>query len=218
MGHWLRVRRARRSVAGAKAVANVKVDFYFDFISPFGYLARHGLQRLVARHPGTIIEYHPVDLPRVKLAAGNTGPTNREIPPKIKYLTSDLARWANLYGIPMVAVLPGPRTAEVNRGLYYASDRGVADAYVRTVWQGIWGEGIDPGTPAFLDVIANRMAWSATEFASYVDGTEALERFESSNLAAIQRGIFGVPIMMVGDEMWWGNDRIDFLERYVSAL
>ncbi|KKC26024.1 2-hydroxychromene-2-carboxylate isomerase [Sphingomonas sp. SRS2] len=193
------------------------LDFYFDFISPFGYLARHRLERLGARFPAAEIRYHPVDLPRLKLAAGNNGPTNRQIPTKIRYLTTDLARWAERYGISIVAALPGADTAGVNKGLFFAADRNASHRYVREVWHGIWGEGRDPGDEAFLHDMAARLQWSQAEFVAFVGGGEAAERYEASNVDAVAKGVFGVPTIIADGKMWWGNDRIDFLEEYLEA-
>lgn len=191
------------------------VDFYLDFISPFGYLARHRLAQMASRH-GWDVRYHPLDLPRIKLAAGNNGPSNRQIPPKIRYLTTDLQRWARRYGIPMVEVLPGPDTARVNKGLFLAIDRGVADRYVEEAWNSIWRDGRDPGDEASLAGLATAMGWSAGEFLDFVASAEANQRYEESCDQAIDTGVFGVPTFIADNEIFWGNDRLEFLEDALS--
>jgi 2-hydroxychromene-2-carboxylate isomerase len=195
----------------------ITLDFYLDLISPFGYLCHHRLRQLAARYPLTV-RYHPVELQRIKLAAGNNGPANRDIPPKIKYLTEDLHRWAVHYGIPMVTKLPGTETASLNKGVYFAADRDNADEYVRVAWDSIWAQGEDPGDAASLEGVARRMGWNAQQFEAFTLGEASASRYEVDNLAAIAAGVFGVPTVMIGDDMWWGNDRLNFVEAHIVDL
>ena len=195
---------------------SLTLDFYLDLISPFGYLCNHGLRRLAARYPFTV-RYRPVELQRIKLAAGNNGPSNRDIPPKIAYLIEDLRRWAQFYGIPLVSQLPGTDTTRLNKGVYFATDRGAADEYVRVAWNCIWAEGNDPGKPTSLDAVARSLGWDTVEFRRFVDSEECGARYEADNVAAIAAGVFGVPIIMTGRNMWWGNDRLSFVEDYVAG-
>jgi 2-hydroxychromene-2-carboxylate isomerase len=197
-------------------VPSADIDFYLDFISPFGYLARFGLARIQKRFDCSV-HYHPVELLRIKLAAGNNGPPNRAIPPKIKYLTVDLQRWAKLYGIPMVEVLPGADTARINKGLLLASDRGQAGEYVEKAWNSIWRDGLDPGREQSLASLAEDMGWAPKEFLEFVSGDLATRRFDAECGDAIARGVFGVPTFMVGEDMFWGNDRLEFLSKHLEA-
>ena len=68
-----------------------------------------------------------------------------------------------------------------------------------------------------LSGVAREMGWSPEEFLAFVSSEKAGQLYEASNTEAHGRGVFGVPIMMVGEEMWWGNDRLDFLEEYLVA-
>ena len=72
------------------------IDFYFDFISPFSYLAHCRLPDIAARH-GREITYHVVDLTEIKLGGGNTGPTTREMPLKYRYSGTDMQRCLELF-------------------------------------------------------------------------------------------------------------------------
>jgi 2-hydroxychromene-2-carboxylate isomerase len=192
------------------------IDFYLDFISPFGYLARHRLSQIVTDH-ACVIRYHPIDLTKIKLAAGNNGPSNRNIPPKIRYLTTDLQRWARRYEIPMVETLAGPATEKMNKGLLWAIDLRVADEYVRQAWDCVWRHGRDPGDIRTLENLATSMGWRADDFIAFVDSEPAAQRYEAENQQAIGIGVFGVPTFLIDGEMFWGNDRLDFLEEYLAA-
>lgn len=196
---------------------SVEIDFYLDFMSPFGYLARGALLKVAARH-GAEVVYHPVDLVRLKRAAGNTGPSNREIPPKIVYLTEDLQRWAKRYGIKMVRELPGPDSSRLNKGFFFAQGQDQAAEYVRHAWDCVWRDGLDPGLTATVAEAARRMQWNGDDFLAFVASEAAQQRYEVEIAAAIQRGVFGIPTFVIADQMWWGNDRLDFLEEYLASV
>jgi 2-hydroxychromene-2-carboxylate isomerase len=192
------------------------IDFYFDFMSPYAYLA-HKRVNEIARKYSYELRYHCIDLMRAKLAAGNTGPSNRDIPVKIAYLSKDLSRWANRYGLPLH--MPGSHdSAQVNRGLFIAIDRGVATRYVDAVWQLTWGAGGDFSDIEVISKVAQNLGWEPKAFIESIASPIICERYEQSNLDAQSKGVFGVPTMMAGNEMWWGNDRLDFLEEYLASL
>lgn len=190
------------------------LDFYFDFMSPFAYLAHTQLPVLAAKY-GLRIDYHAIDLPAAKLAAGNTAPPNVSIPVKLRYLVTDMQRWAKRYGVPLVF----PQTLKsgrLNRGIYFAVDRRCAEDYVRAAWLPTWGEGGDMDDEALIQGVARSMGWDAAEFLGFIDSSEAHKRYALDNRDAQARGVFGAPTMMLGEQMWWGNDRLGFLEEYLA--
>jgi 2-hydroxychromene-2-carboxylate isomerase len=67
-----------------------------------------------------------------------------------------------------------------------------------------------------LSALARALDWQVDEFMAFLESQQGLDRYEACNLEAHARDVFGVPTMMVGDEMWWGNDRFEFLERFLS--
>lgn len=190
------------------------IEFFFDFLSPFAYLVHQRLPSLAKRY-GYAIRYVPMDLPRAKRVAGNTGPSNRDIPVKLRYLTTDMNRWAKRYGVPLV--FPKSFASErLNKGMLFAIDRGDAEAYVDAAFRLVWGRGEDMGSDAVLRQVAQERGWSADEFLAFVASQQAQERFEAANLEAHRRGVFGVPTMLIGEDMWWGNDRLHFLEEHLA--
>lgn len=191
------------------------LDFYFDFMSPFAYLAHTQLPVLAGRY-GLQVAYHAIDLPAAKLAAGNTAPPNVSIPVKLRYLVTDMQRWAKRYGVPLVF----PQTLKsgrLNRGLYFAADRGRAEDYLRAAWLPTWGQGGDMDDEALIGGVARSLGWDAAEFLGFIESPEARERYELDNRDAQARGVFGAPTMMLDDQMWWGNDRLGFLEEHLAA-
>lgn len=189
------------------------IDFFFDFMSPYAYLAHHRLPGLAQRH-GWQLAYWPIDLQQAKLAAGNTGPTSRDMPIKHRHLRIDLQRWATRYGVPF-APPAGYGSTRLNCGAFYAIDRDAVERYVATAWRLVWGEGGAMDDDALLSDVASRMGWSVSDFLDYVVSDVARQRLQASNAHALECGVFGTPTMAIGNESWWGNDRLDFLEDYL---
>ena len=191
------------------------IDFYFDFISPFSYLAYQRLPGLAQRF-GCRVEAHVLDLAETKLLGGNTGPTSRDQPLKRRYNQKDKERWGRRYGVPIVNPT-SYRPDRLNKGAFFAADRGESDAYIAAAWRRVWGEGGDMAGESILRDVAGELGWDANSFLAFTLSRAADERYKAATLDAHQRGIFGVPTMMIGDEMWWGNDRLDFLEEFLAA-
>jgi 2-hydroxychromene-2-carboxylate isomerase len=191
------------------------IDFYFDFISPFSYLAHCRLPDIARRH-GRAIAYHVVDLAAVKLAAGNTGPTTREMPLKHAYSGADMQRWAARLGVPIKRP-SGYGSDRLNKGVFLAADRGATGRYVTAAWRRVWGAGGDMTDAALMRDVAAELGWDEAEFLAFTQSPEAESRYRRATREAHARGVFGVPTMMIGDDMWWGNDRLEFLEQFLAG-
>lgn len=191
------------------------IDFYLDIYSPFAYLASHRLSEIAEKFD-CAIRYLPIDLKRAKLAAGNTGPGNIEIPPKIRYLMTDLKRWAQRYGLPFGEIPKGKDYSRINKGVYFAQDRDAAQPYVREAYAAVWGRGGEADSDSLLRSLAQTMGWDADEFLAYIISEEADQRYEQTFAQAVECGVFGVPIFIIDNQMWWGNDRLQFVEEYLA--
>jgi 2-hydroxychromene-2-carboxylate isomerase len=190
------------------------IDFYFDFLSPYSYLASHRM-REVADRSGCKIAYHVVDLARVKLAIGNNGPTNRSLPIKLAYLEMDQQRWAARYGIPL-KVIQNYNTRKLNIGCFFAERNGCLVNYVQMAFDLTWGRGQAPDDEQMLHSLADRMGWKTSEFLRYIDSEAGERAYNESTERAITRHVFGVPTITVDDQVWWGNDRVFMIEEYLS--
>lgn len=190
------------------------IDFYFDFISPFSYFA---VQRLpaIAERFGRAVNYHVVDLAVLKVAAGNTAPPTRNMPIKLRYMKVDQARWARRYGVPVKSPAYYD-SGLLNRGLFFAREREQVPAYVASTFHKVWGEGGHMTDEMLLGRLAAEFSWDAVAFRKFLSSDTADALYRDSTGSAHRRGIFGVPTMMIGDEMWWGNDRLDFMESFLS--
>lgn len=191
------------------------IDFYFDFISPFSYLAHLKLPALAQRY-GTKLAYHPIDIPMAKIAAGNYGPSNREVTPKIKVMLADLDRWARRYQVPL-AFPQSFACQKWNTGALFAIEHDRAQAFVSEAYGRIWGQGIDPSDDNELKSAASVAGLDPDEVIVYTESSMGQTLFRKSCVEAHARGIFGAPIMVIDDQYFWGNDRLDFLEEYLGA-
>ena len=190
------------------------ITFYFDIMSPYCYFANHKLPGL-ARERGCKLVYHPIDIPTAKIAAGNYGPSNIDIPPKIKALMADFQRWAKRYDIPFT--LPQGFDARTwNIASLYAIDKGCAEAFVDNAYHKIWAEGIDPSDGRELRSALIQAGLYAEEAIDYAGSVKGETEFKKSCVEAHKADVFGAPIMIVDDQLFWGNDRLDFLDEYLS--
>lgn len=201
--------------------ARDEIDFYFDLVSPFAYLAFQQIGELAARH-GRSVRYRAIDLAAVKHAAGNSGPSNRDIPPKFAYLKEDLHRWAAILGVPFSFPPPGPVPAGARdsslaqRGVYFAAMHGKTCDYMGAVWRQTWGRGGLIGAPDVLDRALDETGLPRQSFWEYVASDAAAVAYAAETERASAAGVFGVPTMVVHGAMFWGNDRLAMLERFLT--
>ena len=196
-------------------MANV-IDFYFDFLSPYSYIAHTQLPKLAARH-GWALAYHPVDLQQIKIAGGNTGPSSREQPLKSRYNLMDFGRWSARYGVPIKRPTGYDPRHRLNKGAFYALDQKRMEQYTTAAWHRVWGQGGNLADEALIAAVAREMGWDTDAFLAYTLSDPPAQRFQAETDAAHERGVFGVPAMMIGEELWWGNDRLVFLEEYLAS-
>lgn len=191
------------------------IDFYFDFLSPYAYLAHQRLPQLAASF-GHELAYHPVDLAWIKKKANNTGPATREMPLKLKYARADMQRWARKYGATLIPLVSYD-SSRANRGVFYAMQRSAAGDYVARLWRDVYGQGGDMSSDDVLGNVAQSLGWDQADFLRFVASDEAAKLLDDSNESAHARGVFGVPTMQVGDDMWWGNDRLELMCETLAA-
>jgi 2-hydroxychromene-2-carboxylate isomerase len=193
------------------------IDFYFDFVSPYSYLANTVLPRLAAANAASI-NYRPIALLDLMQIVGNR-PTTIECRNKFAYAQADLRRWAASYGVRLA---PSARVmsidfAELGRGALVAIAAGRGTDYVNAVFGAIWGEGRDLTQRPQLISVLDQTGFDSAELLARANSAECVAKFKTNTTAAAERGVFGSPTMFVGDAMFFGNDRFDFVTAALRA-
>lgn len=188
------------------------IDFFFDFVSPYTYLAQTQLPALKER-TGARVRLWPIHLLNLMKQVGNV-PTTVICANKMKYASQDIGRWLTRYAVPFQMnphIFTGDSSLAL-RGALVAQQQGAEDAYNRAIFSAYWCEGLDVNDPA---VLATRIDTEG------MDGKALLERaaeskygelLEKNTELAAGRGVFGAPTFIVGDDHFFGNDRLGFLE------
>lgn len=187
------------------------IEFYFDFGSPTAYLAYTQLPR-IAESQGAELIFKPVLLGGIFQASRNVSPVT--IPAKGRYMLLDLQRFARRYGVPLLFNPHFPiNTLQLMRGAVgmqmHQPQR--FQAYVDSLYQAMWAAGLNLGDPAVFEGALTRAGFDAREILALCADAAVKERLKSETEAAVKRGLFGVPAMFVGDEMFFGQDRLDFV-------
>lgn len=187
------------------------IDFYWDFGSPASYLA-HARLPAIAAGAGAALVSHPMLLGGVFQATGNRSPV--EVPAKGRYVLADLLRFARRDGIEFAMNPHFPvNTVVAMRGAIGLQQRGDPrfGAYVDAVFRAMWVEGSAIADAAVLAAVAQRAGIAPAEFEALVADPAVKDALKQATQQAVARGVFGAPTMFVGDEMFWGQDRLDWV-------
>lgn len=187
------------------------LEFYFDFGSPTAYLAHKRLQQLAARYPLEVI-YRPMLLGGVFKATGNNSPV--AIPAKGKYmLEHDLPRFSQRYGVELNVNPYFPiNTLNLMRGAIAAQRLGCSADYINAMYDAVWVRSLNMGEP---EVVAKVLAEAGLDAAAIMDlaqDPEIKAELIAATDAAVARDIFGTPTFFMDGEMYFGQDRLDFVE------
>ncbi|MFJ4064517.1 2-hydroxychromene-2-carboxylate isomerase [Pseudomonas sp. NPDC089996] len=192
------------------------VEFYFDLGSPASYLAWTQLPALCARH-GAALVYRPMLLGGVFQATGNASPAM--VPAKGRYMFTDLGRYARRYGVPF-GLPPGfpVNTLALMRGVIGMQLRSPAhfDALVAVLFKGLWEQRRNLSDAATLDETLRQAGIEPAAFQALVADGEVKAELKRVTEEAVARGVFGAPTLFVEGEMYFGQDRLDFVEEALS--
>ena len=193
------------------------LDFYFDFSSPYGYLASELIDDLAARH-GRRVAWHPILLGAVFRQTGSAPLT--EIPLKGDYSKRDFARSARFLGIPFRMPTRFPlATQNAARAFLWLQDRDPARArdLAHALYRACFAEDIDISDTARLLAIAGSLGLDKAALAAAVADPAIKDRLRAANDAAIARGVFGSPFVFVDGEPFWGVDRLPQIDKWLET-
>lgn len=198
-------------------MTNKTIEFFFDFGSPTTYLAHTQLPR-IARETGAQLVYRPMLLGGVFKATGNASPVL--VPAKGRWMGQDIARWAQRWGVPFTFNPHFPiNTLALMRGATGLQMRQPQDSsrYVEAVFQAMWVKPQNLGDAAVLAAMLTEAGFDADAFTALVGDAEVKARLVATTEEAVARGVFGAPSCFVGDTLFFGQDRLDFVREAASA-
>ncbi len=191
-----------------------KIEFYFDFASPTAFLAFKRLQQLQAKYSADI-EYKGVLLGGVFKATGNTSPIL--LAPKGRYMALDLPRFAKRYQVEMNFNPYFPlNTLPLMRGYYAAKEMSVEMEYLNKVFNGMWVEKVNFSEPEALIQVVKDLNINAEQFQTLVSSDSIKGQLKDTTSELVKRGGYGVPTMYLGKDMFFGQDRLDFVEEALA--
>ena len=189
------------------------IDFYFDFSSPYGYLASTEIDALAARH-GRSVTWRPFVLGAAFKVTGQRALT--EQPLRGDYARRDFARSARLLGVPFKMPEPFPFFAlAASRACYWVEEPSQAKALAKAVYHAAFGEGRDITPVPVVAEIARGLGIEGLEQGLEQPATKAALRDATDQ--ALARGVFGSPFFFVDGEPFWGHDRLDQLDRWLAT-
>ena len=193
------------------------LDFYFDFASPYGYLASHRIDALAERH-GRTAAWWPFMVGAAFKVTGS-GPVV-SMPIKGAYAGRDLARAARRLGVPLQFPAGFPHSTLAPARAYYwlaETDAAVAKDFARAAYHAYFGEGRDVSRPDLTAEVAAAVGAEADAVLDAIQRPAIKERLKSVTNEAIERGVFGSPFVFVDDEPFWGHDRLDEVEAWLES-
>jgi 2-hydroxychromene-2-carboxylate isomerase len=194
------------------------VELYFDFGSPASYLAWTQLPAIAARC-GAEIVYRPVLLGGIHKATNNASPAT--IPAKGAWMQVDLARFARRYGVVYAHNPHFPiNTLTLMRAATGAQmhDEPMFLRYVDAVYRAMWEHPCNMADPAIVRAVLEGAGLDAALLFQFVEQAEVKEKLKRDTEAAVARGLFGAPTLFVGEAMFFGQDRLDFVEEALRQL
>ncbi|MBR9834919.1 MAG: 2-hydroxychromene-2-carboxylate isomerase [Alphaproteobacteria bacterium] len=195
------------------------LEFFFDFISPTAYVAQAIVPGIIAR-TGAELKLRPMFLGGVMQATGNRPPGM--VPAKGKYMSEDLARNCKRHGLVlhMNPNFPMMNTRVLTGAMIRLADEPEqADRLYKAAWKHIWQrpDGIDTGDEqAFKAALASE-GLDADRLWALGNDPETKQLLRANTEEAVARGAFGAPTFFVGDEMFFGHDRLDYVEEALNA-
>ncbi|WP_374443247.1 2-hydroxychromene-2-carboxylate isomerase [Pseudomonas panipatensis] len=188
------------------------VEFFFDFVSPYSYLAYSQLDSLQAD-----ISLRPMHVLSVMKAVGNT-PTTVTCTAKGRYAGADLARWARRYGVEVKRPdMRAMNNAACARAVLAAPSSEIARQITTALFNACWRDGQTLTTTAEVLCVLEAAGIETASLAGQIDAPETLERLEKNNQEAADRGVFGAPSFLLGDSLFFGNDRLDFVREHLAG-
>lgn len=193
------------------------LEFYFDLVSPASYLAWTQLPELCAQTGARLI-YKPMLLSAVLQATGNTPPL--AVPAKGRYVMHDLLRHARRYGVELRLNPHFPFNSLTLMRLLIAIQLHQPERFeaaMCSLFPAFWAQGENLNDPSTLHARLNSAGFDAQHWLACATTPEVKEALKANTDEAVRRGAFGAPSLFVGDELFFGQDRLEFVREALLA-
>jgi carboxymethylenebutenolidase len=195
------------------------VDYYVSLNSPWTHLGAARIEAMVAKH-GATMRIHPVDFGTIFAASGGL-PLPKRAPQRQAYRLMELARWREHLGIPIQikpAFFPSNELPAAHCVIALRETVGDAPAIAlaHRVLKALWEEERNPGDPETLSALITEIGLDGPAVLTLGAESKWAERRVADSQAALARGVFGAPSFVIGDEIFWGQDRVEFVERRLA--
>jgi 2-hydroxychromene-2-carboxylate isomerase len=195
------------------------VDYYMTPVSPFTYMGHERLRQIAARN-GAQIHLRVMDLGKVFPASGGLALKDRP-PQRRAYRMMELKRWRDFLGIPLTLEpkffpVPAEPAATAILAVLERHGTSVALDVAGDLLRSIWAEEKNISEPETLAAILKARQLDADALLAHARSAEVAARYIQHSQEAIARGVFGSPTYVFEDELFWGQDRLDFLERALA--
>ena len=202
------------------AVEKPAVEFFFDTSCPWSYLALNRVREAAIRAGGLVV-YRPVLVDEVLRRVNPGFPADRtdKLAVRARYQAKDLGDWARFCGLTLRRPDPWPLRPEwAQRGAVVAADAGRGTAYLSTVFAALFADNRDISDRAVVRALAVEAGLDAPRFASGIQEARSLEQVNANTAELVARGGFGTPTLLVGDDLYFGNDRMPLVEVALARL
>jgi 2-hydroxychromene-2-carboxylate isomerase len=197
---------------------SASIDFYFDFSSPYGYLASEKIEAMAARH-GRGVDWRPILLGVIFKQTGAAPLTM--VPLKGDYSKRDMPRSARFHGVTdfrMPSKFPIPSQAPARIVLWQKQhDGALAAKVVHALYRAFFVDDVDISVPDQAVAVAAKCGVDAAAARAAIDDPVVKDALKQANDEAIARGVFGSPFIIVDGEPFWGMDRFDQVERWLAT-
>jgi 2-hydroxychromene-2-carboxylate isomerase len=186
------------------------LEFYFDYGSPNAYIAHVRLPEILAR-TGANVEHKPMLLGGVFQLTGNQSPAQNQL--KLPNMRRDMARYIGRHKVPFQFNKHFPvNTLKMMRGAVAAQEDGIFERYNEIAYNAMWREGLNMSDEAVFIAAMNAGGLDGAKVLARGNDEGVKAKLKAATEAAAARGVFGAPTFFVRDEMFFGQDRLDFVE------
>ena len=186
------------------------LEFYYDYGSPYSYLADTQVEA-IAKRAGAALVRKPMLLGGVFKATGNHSPA--ELPAKSTWSAFDMPMWAKHYGVPFQRNPFFPvNTLALMRGAAAAQIDGIFERYHPAIYKAMWVDGVNLNDIGEVAKVLSAAGLDAAKIGNRIQDQDVKDRLKATTDEAVARGVFGAPTSFVGDMMFFGNDRLPFVE------